>query len=339
MADEKPDPQEAGQAAFLLRLSARPVILAGGGALSSGAGDQVAALAERIDAPIVTTWGGKSVIADSHDMAAGALFGQPETDAFIEDADALLTVGVNFDEQTCEDLDLPAQMIQIDINPDRLGSRYPLRLGIAGDAKPVLSRILTALDEPSPLKGAPGDRTDPGADAPVGPGRSGSVRAKQLRSKVLDRARLEGPAQVAAVESLREAIPPQALTVGVPGTSFEWTAPFFEIKTAGTWITSGKSEPLFSAARDRSKSGPVVLLCDTPELKDNLNNLRGCKALTVVGFLDEQETPTELMQRCLEAGFSTILVDTPPEMAAALNAMMPSGSPCVILATFRWNRT
>lgn len=339
MADEEPDSQEAGQAAFLLRLSARPVILAGGGALSSGAGDQVAALAERIDAPVVTTWGGKSVIADSHDMAAGALFGQPETDAFLGDADALLAVGVNFDEQPGKDLDLPAQMIQVDIDPDRLGSRYPLRLGIAGDAKPVLNRVLTALDEPSPLKGAPGDRTNPGAAAPVGPARSGSLRAKQLRSKALERARLEGPEQITAVESLREAIPAQALTVAVPGTSLEWTAPFFDIKTAGTWMSSDKAGPLFSAARDRSKSGPVVLLCDTPDLKNNLDNLQGCKALTSVGFLDEQEKPTELMQRCLEAGFSTILVDTPPEMAAALKAMMPSGSPCVILTTFRWNRS
>lgn len=339
MADEEPDPQEAGQAAFLLRLSARPVILAGGGALSSGAGDQLASLAERIDAPVVTTWGAKSVIADGHDMAAGALFGRPETDAFIEDADALLAVGVNFDEQPGRDLDLPAQMIQIDIDPDRLGRRYPLRLGIAGDAKPVLSRILTALDEPSPLKGAPGDRTNPGADAPVGPDRSGSVRAKQLRAQAFERARLEGPAQVAAVESLREAIPPQTLTVGVPGTHLEWTAPFFEIETAGTWMSSGKAGPLFGVARDRSKGEPVVVLCDTPELKGNLNKLQGCKALTAVGFLDEQEKPTELMHSCLEAGFSTILVDTPAEMAAALNAMMPSGSPCMILATFRWDRT
>lgn len=339
MAQDEPGSQEAGQAAFLLRLSARPVVLAGGGALTSGASEELAALAERIDAPVVTTWRGKSVIADTHDMAAGALFGQPEADQFIEDADALLSVGISFDEQAAGDLEPPAQMIQIDSDPDQLGRRYPLRLGIAGDAKEVLNRILRALDEPSPLKGAPGDRTNPGAGAPEGTDRSGSVRAKQLRTAALERARRQGPAQMTAVEALRKAIHPQALMVSAPGSSMPWLAPYFEIKTAGTWVTSDRPQSLFEAARDRSKSAPVVVICDTPDLERHLTTLQGCRALTLLGFLDAAQKPTELMQRCLEAGFSTILVDTSAEIAAALTVMMPSGSPSAILATFKWDGT
>ncbi|MEX2587360.1 MAG: hypothetical protein WD602_05120 [Actinomycetota bacterium] len=339
MTEEEPGSQEAGQAAFLLRLSARPVILAGGGALSSGAGEQLAALAERIDAPVVTTWRGKSAIADTHDMAAGALLGQPEAGAFIEDADALLSVGVSFDEQGAGDLNPPAQTIQIDTDADQLGRRYPLRLGIAGDARAVLAQIMSALEEPSPLKGAPGDRTNPGPGAPQGPDRDGSVRAKQLRSATFERGRREGPEQMKALQSLREGIHPRAIIVGAPGSSIVWTAPFFEIQTAGTWATANESGPLFTMARDRSRRAPVVALCDTPDLEVHLQALQGCKALTVVGFLCGDDQPTQLMQRCLEAGFSTILVDTPAEIAAALKVMMPSGSPSAILATFQWDHT
>lgn len=334
MTEDQPDPQQAEQAAFLLRLSARPAILAGGGALQAEASRELSALAERVDAPVVTTWGGKSVLADSHPMVAGALFGQPEADTMLEGADAVLGVGINFDDQPGEDLDLPAQLVQIDLDPDRLGNRYPLRLGIAGDAKVVLGQILQALEKPSPLQGAPGDRTEvPEAE------RTGANRAKKVRGQVLDRLRHEASAQAVALESIRQAIRPDALIVGMPGTSLPWTAPFLEIRQPETWATSDDPEALFELARQRSASGPVVVLCDGPDLKSNLARLQGCKALTILSFLHGGEKPTKLMQSCLDQGFSTILVDTPTEIAAALTVMMPSGSPSAILATFRWDRS
>lgn len=248
MAPE-PDPQELKQAAFLLRLSARPVILAGAGTV--GAHQELSRIAEMIDAPVITTWGGKGAISDRHPCAAGALFGQPAADTCLQEADTVLALGTSFDSGSGgQELALPAQMIQIDHNAAQIGRRFPVRLGITAGVKPALRGILEALATPNPLQGV-SDRTslEPGE-------RTAAGRAAQLRKQALERGRSRGTQEVAALAALRSAVPEAALVLHNHEASAPWFLPFFEVAEPGTW--AGRTLP------DRAV-GPAVAFCGPDE--------------------------------------------------------------------------
>ena len=147
------DPEQIAAAAFLLRLSARPLILAGRGVLEAEAGDELIRLAETVGAPVLTTAGGRDAFPQSHPLAAGVVFGRPEAASLLVESDMVIAVGTSFSSLTDERKpDLPAQMIHVDIDPAPIGRVYPVRNGIVGDAKVALERILAELDNAAPLK-------------------------------------------------------------------------------------------------------------------------------------------------------------------------------------------
>lgn len=147
------DPEQIAAAAFLLRLSARPLILAGRGAIEAAAGDELIRLAETVGAPVVTTAGGKDAFPESHPLAAGVVFGRPEAAALLAESDMVIAVGTGFSSLTGpRKPDLPAQMIHVDIDPAQIDKVYPVRNGIMGDAKAALELILAEIENAAPLK-------------------------------------------------------------------------------------------------------------------------------------------------------------------------------------------
>ncbi|MEX0790352.1 MAG: hypothetical protein WD178_06205, partial [Actinomycetota bacterium] len=267
-----PDPSEFTQAGFLLRLSARPVVLAGGGVNEAGAFDELARIAETLDAPVVTTWKGKGAISDRNPFSAGALFGTPEARTALESADTVLALGTTFDAGPGEpDHNLPAQMIQIDRDPAQIGRRYPLRLGIAGDVRQALAGILTALEAPNPLKGvadrtsiAPADRTGPG-------------RAAEWRAGAATRGAAQGPEQMAALQAIRQALPDDTSILHRDRSSAGWFLVFFEVPEPGTWVASTDSGfPVAEAAAAAGGvPGALVSICEEDELIPHLSELEG----------------------------------------------------------------
>lgn len=142
-----PGREDIEEAALLLGLAARPVILAGGGVIRAGASSELQEVAEFLGAPVVTTFSGKGAIDESHPLAIGTMVGQPETAAMLAKADAMLAVGTRFSARATGNgkLDLPAQLIHLDIDQDEIGRNYPVRLGIAADARLGLESLLQAL--------------------------------------------------------------------------------------------------------------------------------------------------------------------------------------------------
>ena len=144
-----PDRSLLEKAAGILNSGERIVMLVGQGCLR--AEDEVIAVAEKLGAPIVKALLGKAVVPDDHPYSIGGLglLGtEPATDAMTE-ADTLLMIGTSF--PYIEYLPKPRQArgIQIDIKPEKIGLRFPVEVGLIGDAKLTLAALLPLLRQRS----------------------------------------------------------------------------------------------------------------------------------------------------------------------------------------------
>ena len=133
--------------ADILNNGKKIVILVGQGALH--ASEEVIVAAEKLNAPIIKAMLGKAVIPDDHPYSLGGigLLGtEPSSDAMSE-TDMLFMVGTSF--PYIEYLPKPGQAIgiQIDIKPEKIGLRYPVRIGLIGDSKQVLSELIPLLHD------------------------------------------------------------------------------------------------------------------------------------------------------------------------------------------------
>jgi pyruvate dehydrogenase (quinone) len=134
------------QAAAILNHGKKIAILAGRGAL--GAGAELEQVADVLAAPIVKALLGKAVVPDDSPYTtgtAGLLGTLPSQEAF-ETCDTLLMVGTSF--PYIEFLPKPGQArgIQIELDPTRIGLRYPVEAGLVGDSRRTLQRLLPLLE-------------------------------------------------------------------------------------------------------------------------------------------------------------------------------------------------
>jgi acetolactate synthase-1/2/3 large subunit len=149
------DPIQVKKAAELLASAEQPVLLAGGGVISSGASQELVKLAEFLGAAVLTTMMGKGSIAENHPLCAyyAGAKGTSCGNKLASKADVLLAVGCRFADQSTSSYKQgvsfaipPTKLIHVDIDNDEIGKNYPVKVGIVGDAKSVLSQILMALE-------------------------------------------------------------------------------------------------------------------------------------------------------------------------------------------------
>ncbi len=141
-------PEAVARAAELLLRAARPILFAGGGAVSAGACAELLELAERLQAPVLTSLQAKGAVPDDHPLGLGDGWGRlPLVPPLLRQADAALVVGSRFDLVTDahEGRDFPETLIQVDIDPRVIGRHRPATVGLVGDAREVLRQLLAAL--------------------------------------------------------------------------------------------------------------------------------------------------------------------------------------------------
>jgi pyruvate oxidase len=138
-----PPDDELARAVALLRAAERPVIVAGNGARPFR--DAVCALAERIDAPVITTFKAKGLIADDHPLACGVLgrSGTPVGSALMARSDCLLVLGASFSNHTGIATWVPT--IQVDSDRMTLGKFHPVEVPLWGDIGRTLGLVAEAL--------------------------------------------------------------------------------------------------------------------------------------------------------------------------------------------------
>jgi pyruvate dehydrogenase (quinone) len=147
--DGLPSMEELKRAAEVLNAQEKVVILAGQGALQ--ATDELLAVAETLGAPIVKALLGKACVPDDSPYTTGGigLLGTRPSEEAMEECDGLFLVGTSFPYIEFYPKPRQARAVQIDRDPARIGLRYPVEVGLAGDAKRTLQELLPLLERKS----------------------------------------------------------------------------------------------------------------------------------------------------------------------------------------------
>jgi pyruvate dehydrogenase (quinone)/pyruvate oxidase len=140
-----PHEGDLAQAADILNQGKRVVILAGRGALDAGV--ELEQVADIVGAPVVKALLGKAAVPDDSPFTTGTigLLGTKPSQEALEECDTLLMVGTSF--PYIEFLPKPgdARGIQIELDPTRIGLRYPVEVGLVGDSRRTLRALLPML--------------------------------------------------------------------------------------------------------------------------------------------------------------------------------------------------
>jgi pyruvate dehydrogenase (quinone) len=141
-----PDDDALRRAAELLNAGERVAIIAGQGAL--GAADELEQVAETLAAPIAKALLGKAVVPDDSPYTTGGigLLGTKPSQDALEHCDTLLIVGSSLPYIEFYPKPGQARAVQVDLNPTRIGLRYPVEVGLVGDGKRTLAALLPLLE-------------------------------------------------------------------------------------------------------------------------------------------------------------------------------------------------
>jgi len=144
----RPDEQALARAAQLVVNARRPVLIVGHGA--RGAEDEVTALAERLHAPVLTTFKAKGLVPDTHPLGAGVLgrSGTPVASWLMNESDLLVVVGASFANHTGIAPYKP--IVQIDDNPSSIGRFDAVTANVLGDAAIVVAALAKAVVDADP---------------------------------------------------------------------------------------------------------------------------------------------------------------------------------------------
>ncbi|RZN39841.1 MAG: thiamine pyrophosphate-binding protein [Methanophagales archaeon ANME-1-THS] len=132
------------RAVRLINEAERPVIIAGWGARAQG--EKLLKLADRISAPIITTYRAKGIVPEDHELALGVLgdVGTPMARTYVNASDLLLVFGSSFSAKT----NIPRKtIIQVDIDPMNLGKSFPIEVPILGECGVVLAELVERVQE------------------------------------------------------------------------------------------------------------------------------------------------------------------------------------------------
>jgi len=140
-----PPSEELQRAADILNEGKKVVILAGRGAL--GARQELEQMAETLGAPIVKALLGKCAVPDDSPYTTGSigLLGTKPSQEAMEDCDTILIVGSAFPYIEFMPKPDQARGVQIDLDPQQIGLRFPVEVGLVGDSRHALQALLPLL--------------------------------------------------------------------------------------------------------------------------------------------------------------------------------------------------
>lgn len=150
-----PEIERAREAVAMLSRAQRPIIVAGGGVMTSGAQAELVELAEKLQIPVATSLTAKGSILDNHSLSVGVVgvYSRACANQAVSEADLVFFAGTHAGGQVTAAWRIPApgtQVIQLDIDAQQLGRNYPNAVSLLGDAKVALRQMADVAQRKSP---------------------------------------------------------------------------------------------------------------------------------------------------------------------------------------------
>ncbi|MBM3493878.1 MAG: biosynthetic-type acetolactate synthase large subunit, partial [Armatimonadetes bacterium] len=213
------------RAAAALAEAERPVLYVGGGAVLSGAADEVMRLAEMSNTLVTTSLMGKGIVDEHHPLSIGMLgmHGTAYANHAVHNCDLLFAIGVRFDDRVTGKVERfapRAKVVHIDVDPAEIGKVRVAEIPIVGDAKTVLASMLKYV-QPKPWSAWNDQIMEWKSQFPLVYPSDGPLYAEYV---------IEAMGQVTEWEAI--------MTTDV-GQHQMWAAQYFRSRRPGQWITSG----------------------------------------------------------------------------------------------------
>ena len=258
-----PDLAAIDEAAVHLAKAKRPLILVGGGAV--GTGKALKAIAEQIGAPVLSTNAGKGILPESHPLSLGASIVQAPSQQALADADVVLLVGteVGQGDHFLPALEIPGDIIRIDIDPTKLTSMYSAVVPIQADARAAMRALATSLSTRKALA----KRSD------------GEARVRDVLTK--NRAQMTDVEKLHARvwQIIRSALPIDAIVMG-DASQIVYTGSYaMPMETercwyySGTYCALGVALPMAIGAKIGAPHRPVIAVAGDGGLMFTVNEL------------------------------------------------------------------
>ena len=224
-------PADIAEAVELMLTAERPVIYAGGGILKARAAEELRALAEKLNLPVVTTLMARGALPDSHELNLGmpGMHGNYTAVMAMQESDLLIALGSRFDDRVTGRLDgfaPDAKVIHVDIDAAELGKIRTPDVAIRGDAKRVITAMLEEIGSRTAVEHTAWRSTLSGwqenyplAYEPAEPG--GKLKPQMV------------------LEKLRDLSPADTIVASGVGQHQMWASQYWKFDYPYTWLNSG----------------------------------------------------------------------------------------------------
>ncbi|HEX3172446.1 MAG TPA: thiamine pyrophosphate-binding protein [Burkholderiales bacterium] len=150
----EPEPSRVREALAVLAKAQRPMIVAGGGVVSSGAQAELVEFAEKLQIPVATSLNAKAAMLDRNPLNVGVagVYSRSCANKALAEADLVFFIGSHTGGQLTTSWKVPepgVTVIQLDIDPEELGRNYPNAVSLIGDAKVTLRQLIDAAGKPA----------------------------------------------------------------------------------------------------------------------------------------------------------------------------------------------
>lgn len=346
----KGNPRQLKRAAKLIHESKKPVILAGGGIILSGATEELLQFANSINAPVSTSLMGKGSFPEDNPLSLGMLgmHGRKVSNFIVDECDCLIAVGCRFSDRTTgllSEFAKNAKILHIDVDPAEIGKNVDIDVPIVGDAKTILGDLLKIIDPEPEQK------------------QEWLNYVKDFKNSCIPRLSFNEvplkPQQV--IKELSEAITDDTIVTTDVGQNQMWMAHYFDVNNPRKFISSGGlgtmgfGFPAAIGAKIAKPNNDVIAVCgdggflmvcqdlatikeyDIPVIIVVLDNRHlGMVAQWQKLFYDERMSHTHLgespnfVKLAESFGVKAERIEKPGEMKEAIERAIKSGEPYLL---------